>query len=176
MTALASYLSTFLREHLPKERRASPHTCEAYAASFTLLVCFAAERLKIRPFKLEIEQLDVPMILAFLEHIESQACRDQRLLPISGIPATVLPRSGAARARHSDEEDRSSSDRLLDARRDARAARRARSTNRVRSAGSRDAAPDIRGRLARLGTCRLASRPARTGDGVGRSCHGQGQA
>ena len=33
MTALASYLSTFLREHLPKERRASPHTSEAYAAS-----------------------------------------------------------------------------------------------------------------------------------------------
>ena len=35
-------------------------------------MCFAAERLKIRPFKLEIEQLDVPLILAFLEHIEEK--------------------------------------------------------------------------------------------------------
>ena len=36
MTALAPYLSSFLREHLPKERRASQHTCEAYAQSFQL--------------------------------------------------------------------------------------------------------------------------------------------
>jgi integrase/recombinase XerD len=37
MTALAPHLSSFLREHLPKERRASLHTCEAYAQSFQLL-------------------------------------------------------------------------------------------------------------------------------------------
>jgi hypothetical protein len=29
MTVLAPSLSGFLREHLPKERRASQHTCEA---------------------------------------------------------------------------------------------------------------------------------------------------
>ncbi len=90
MTALASHLSTFLREHLPKERRASPHTCEAYAASFTLLVRFAAARLKIRPSKLEIEQLDVPLILAFLEHIEetrgnSARTRNARLAAINAF-------------------------------------------------------------------------------------------
>ena len=37
MTALAPSLAAFLREHLPRERRASPHTCEAYAYSFQLL-------------------------------------------------------------------------------------------------------------------------------------------
>ena len=52
MTALAPHLSTFLREHLPRERRASRHTCEAYAYSFQLLVCFAADRLRIRPSRL----------------------------------------------------------------------------------------------------------------------------
>jgi site-specific recombinase XerD len=72
MTALAPYLSTFLREHLPKERRASQHTCEAYAQSFQLLLCFAAARLKLKPAKIEIEQLDPPLILAFLEHLESK--------------------------------------------------------------------------------------------------------
>ncbi|MGY3411041.1 site-specific recombinase XerC [Bradyrhizobium sp. GM5.1] len=48
MTALAPYLSSFLREHLPKERRASQHTCEAYAQSFQLLLQFAAGRLKLK--------------------------------------------------------------------------------------------------------------------------------
>jgi integrase/recombinase XerD len=71
MTALAPYLSSFLLEHLPKERRASPHTCEAYAHSFRVLVCFAAHRLGVRPCRLEIEQLDAPLTLAFLEHIEA---------------------------------------------------------------------------------------------------------
>lgn len=72
MTALAPYLSTFLREHLPKERRASQHTCEAYASSFQLLVCFAADRFKIRPSALDIEQFDVKLLLAFLEYIETK--------------------------------------------------------------------------------------------------------
>jgi len=31
MTALAPYLSAFLREHLPRERNASPHTVATYA-------------------------------------------------------------------------------------------------------------------------------------------------
>jgi site-specific recombinase XerD len=71
MTALAPLLSSFLLEYLPRERRMSPHTCDAYAYSFQLLVCFAADRLKTRPSQIEIEQLDVPLMLAFLEHIES---------------------------------------------------------------------------------------------------------
>lgn len=72
MTALAPPLAVFLREHLPRERRASPHTCEAYAYSFQLLVTFAARRLGTQPSRLEIEQLDVPMILAFLEYVEQE--------------------------------------------------------------------------------------------------------
>jgi integrase/recombinase XerD len=71
MTALAPYLSAFLLEHLPRERKASPHTTDAYANSFKLLVCFVATRLHVNPVQIEIEQLDVPMILAFLEHIEN---------------------------------------------------------------------------------------------------------
>ncbi len=47
MTALATHLAAFLREHLPHERKASPHTCATYAYSFQLLVCFAARQLKV---------------------------------------------------------------------------------------------------------------------------------
>lgn len=72
MTAIAPYLSTFLREHLPRERRASPHTCEAYAYAFQLLVCFAAHRLNTNPSSLELEQIDAPLVLAFLEHLEHE--------------------------------------------------------------------------------------------------------
>ena len=78
MTALAPSLAAFLREHLPRDRRASPHTCEAYAYSFQLLVTFAAHRLGTRPCQLEIEQLDVPIILAFLEHIELERANTAR--------------------------------------------------------------------------------------------------
>jgi len=90
MTALAPYISSFLREHLPKERRASLHTCEAYAHSFRLLVGFAASRLDVRPCRLEIEQLDVPLILAFLEDIEanrgnSARTRNARLAAINAF-------------------------------------------------------------------------------------------
>jgi integrase/recombinase XerD len=71
MTDLAPHLSAFLRERLPLERRASPHTCDAYAHAFRLLVTFAAQRLHTVPSALALEQLDAPLILAFLEHLES---------------------------------------------------------------------------------------------------------
>jgi len=90
MTALAPHLSGFLCEHLPKERRASVHTCEAYAHSFRLLVGFAAGRIGVRPSRLEIEQLDAPLILAFLTHIEadrgnSVRTRNARLAAINAF-------------------------------------------------------------------------------------------
>ncbi len=72
MTAIAPYMSAFLRKHLPQERRASPHTCDTYAYAFQLLLCFAARRLKTQPSSLELEQIDAPLVLAFLEHIESE--------------------------------------------------------------------------------------------------------
>ena len=90
MTALASYLGSFLREHLPKERRASQHTCEAYAQSFQLLLGFAAARLKIKPSNIEIERLDAPLVFAFLEHLEkargnSARTRNARLAAINSF-------------------------------------------------------------------------------------------
>lgn len=66
-TSRSSFASIF-----PGERRASPHTCEAYAYSFQLLVTFAARRARTQPSRLEIEQLDMPVIPAFLEYIEQE--------------------------------------------------------------------------------------------------------
>ena len=72
MTELAPSLTSFLREHLPRERNASPHTVATYAHAFGLLIRFAAERLKRRPTDLTIEELDPVLILAFLSHVEEE--------------------------------------------------------------------------------------------------------
>jgi site-specific recombinase XerD len=71
MIPLAPHLTAFLRDRLPRERGASPHTCDAYAYAFQLLLAFAAKRLRTRPSALAFEQLDVPLVLAFLDDLES---------------------------------------------------------------------------------------------------------
>jgi site-specific recombinase XerD len=71
MNDLASCLSAFLNEHLPRERGASPHTCQSYAYSFQILVKFAAERHRVRPSDLCLEHLGAATVLAFLDHLEA---------------------------------------------------------------------------------------------------------
>jgi integrase/recombinase XerD len=72
MTALAPFLTAFLREHLPRERNASPHTVATYAHAFALLVRFAADRRKRRPSDLAVEDIDPELVLAFLDHVEGE--------------------------------------------------------------------------------------------------------
>jgi integrase/recombinase XerD len=70
MTPIAPLIEAFLRETLAGQRGASRHTQDSYAASFQLLFVFAAERLKVRPSELTLEQLDAGLVSAFLEHLE----------------------------------------------------------------------------------------------------------
>jgi site-specific recombinase XerD len=72
MTALASHVSTFLREYLPRDRAASAHTSDAYAYSLMLLLRFAAERLKRTPSAIDLAQVDARLVLEFLTHIEKK--------------------------------------------------------------------------------------------------------
>lgn len=72
MTKLAPLITSFLREHMPHQRGYSPRSCETYAFSFKLLFDFAAKRLNTRPSLLTIEDLDAPLILAFLAHIQQE--------------------------------------------------------------------------------------------------------
>jgi len=90
MTAIAPLITGFLREYMPQARGYSPHSCEAYAHSFRLLFAFAAQRLHMRPSRLELEQIDAEMVLAFLAHIErergnSAATRNVRLAAIKAF-------------------------------------------------------------------------------------------
>lgn len=90
MTPLAPHLTAFLRVRLPRERQASPHTCDAYAYAFQLLLAFAAKRLRTLPSALMLEQLDVPLVLAFLDDLEttrgnSARTRNARLAAIKSF-------------------------------------------------------------------------------------------
>ena len=71
MTSIARHIEAFLREHLARHRGASPHTCDSYAYSFQALFEFAAATVKVAPAALMLEQLDAPLISAFLEHLET---------------------------------------------------------------------------------------------------------
>lgn len=70
MTLLAPHITAFLQQRLPMERRASPNTCDSYAHAFRLLFEYAAESIKVPPSKLCLEQIDAPLIVAFLNHLE----------------------------------------------------------------------------------------------------------
>lgn len=72
MTLIASHITAFLRQRLPVERGASENTCESYAYAFKLLFEYAGNCLKIAPSGLHLEQLDAPMIVDFLEHLEKK--------------------------------------------------------------------------------------------------------
>ena len=135
MIPLAPHLAAFLREHLPRDRGCSPHTCESYAYAFQLLVCFAADRHGVSPSGLGLEQLDAPLVLAFLEHIEevrgnSASTRNVRLAAFKSfahfveyrVPSAIDQMRGilAIPAKKTDETlvpylDRSELQALLDA-------------------------------------------------------------
>jgi site-specific recombinase XerD len=70
MSALAPTLQAFFTDRLIRQRQASPHTVAAYRDTMRLLVRFAAERRGLEPSKLDIDDLDAPLISAFLDHRE----------------------------------------------------------------------------------------------------------
>src|SRR6516164_9947481 len=72
MTALAPTLQAFFTERLIRQRQASPHTLAAYRDTLRLLLVFASARKDVEPSKLDIDDLDAPLIGAFLDHQQPQ--------------------------------------------------------------------------------------------------------
>ncbi len=71
MTPIASHITAFLQQRLPVERGASYNTCDSYAYAFKLLFEYASNSLKIKPSELHLEQLDAPLIVNFLNYLET---------------------------------------------------------------------------------------------------------
>ena len=101
MTPIAPHITAFLRERLSVERQASEHTCDSYAYAFQLLFEFAGKKLKVTPSALHLEQIDAPLVLSFLQHLESlrgnrASSRNVRLAAIKSFMRFVEHRVPAA--------------------------------------------------------------------------------
>src|SRR5690606_26678516 len=72
MSALATTLQAFFTDRLVRQRQVSPNTVQAYRDTLRLLLVFASERHGKAPGKLDIDDLDAPLIGAFLDHLEHE--------------------------------------------------------------------------------------------------------
>ena len=72
ITPLAPLLERFFTQRLMHERRVSPHTIGSYRDTFRLLLKFTHQRLHKPPSALVLEEIDAPLIKAFLNHLEKQ--------------------------------------------------------------------------------------------------------
>ena len=100
-TLIAPFVTGFVREHMPVARGYSLQTCETYAHALRLLFAFAAERSRVRPSNLQLEQIDADLVLAFLAHIEhergsSPATRNARLAAVRAFMRYVKSREPGA--------------------------------------------------------------------------------
>jgi site-specific recombinase XerD len=68
---LAALLQGFFTERLMKQRRASANTIASYRDTFRLLLQFAAKRLRKPPSALALQEIDAPLVVAFLDELES---------------------------------------------------------------------------------------------------------
>ncbi len=71
-TSLAPLLERFFTQRLMLQREASPHTSSSYRDTFRQFLTFAQQHLHQRPSRLNVEQIDAPLIVAFLDELEKQ--------------------------------------------------------------------------------------------------------
>lgn len=101
MTPIAPHITAFLQKRLAVEQCASQHTCDTYAYAFQLLFEFMSRKLGVAPADLQIEQLDAPLVLEFLDHLQkergsSPRTRNARLVAIRSFMRFIEHRVPAA--------------------------------------------------------------------------------
>jgi site-specific recombinase XerD len=90
MSALAPTLQAYFTERLLRQRQVSPATVAAYRDTFRLLLGYLTDRCAKTPSAVDFEDLDAPVIAAFLEHLEvdrhnSARTRNARLAAIRSL-------------------------------------------------------------------------------------------
>src|SRR5215471_584249 len=68
--SLAPLLERFFTQRLLQERRVSPHTISSYRDTFRLLLKFVQQRRHKPPSALTFEEINAPLVIAFLDHLE----------------------------------------------------------------------------------------------------------
>ena len=69
---VAPLLERFFTQRLMQQRQASPHTISSYRDTFRQFLNFAQQRLARAPSRLSFEQIDAPLITAFLDELETR--------------------------------------------------------------------------------------------------------
>lgn len=70
--SLAPLLERFFTQRLMQQRQASPHTISSYRDTFRQLLKFAERTLHKPPSCLNFEEVDAPLIVAFLDDLENR--------------------------------------------------------------------------------------------------------
>jgi integrase/recombinase XerD len=101
MTPIAPHVAVFLRERLPLQQGASDHTCNTYAHALKLLFEYASTRFNKPPSQLTLEQIDSPLVMDFLDMLESTrgnspSTRNARLVAIKSFMSFVEQRLSPA--------------------------------------------------------------------------------
>jgi site-specific recombinase XerD len=68
----AGLLEAFFTDRLLRQREVSRHTIISYRETFRQLLGFAQHRCKKPPAKMDLEDLDAPLISAFLDHVQKE--------------------------------------------------------------------------------------------------------
>src|SRR6266487_5685021 len=69
-SSFAVLLEGFFTERLMHQRQASPHTIASYRYIFRLLPQYTEKRLRKAPSRLTFEEIDAPLLAAFLNDLE----------------------------------------------------------------------------------------------------------
>jgi site-specific recombinase XerD len=75
MTASLSFaplLERFFTDRLMQQRRVSPHTISSYRDTFRQFLRFTQQRLHKQPSALAFEEIDAPLVVAFLDDLEKR--------------------------------------------------------------------------------------------------------
>ena len=116
VTSLAPLLERFFTQRLMHQRQASSHTIRSYRDTFRQFLIFAHQRLHQPPSRLNFEQFDAPLIVAFLDDLEKHRgitvrSRNLRLTAIHStrrsncqrrdiVVDQIIPRDSMAHFRH----------------------------------------------------------------------------
>src|SRR5674476_82590 len=71
-TGFPALLERFFTQRLMQQRRASPHTISSYRDTFRQFLKFVQQRLKKPPSRLNFEEIDAPLVAAFLDDLEKR--------------------------------------------------------------------------------------------------------
>lgn len=95
MTARSSFaalLERFFTQRLMHQRQASAHTLASYRDTFKMLLQFVQKRLRKAPSALALEDIDAPLVAAFLDDLGGSARRHGAdAQPSADCGALVLP-------------------------------------------------------------------------------------